>query len=255
MTEKKTIFKDLGITDRAKDVFLYAVEHGPVSALRISKDLKFPRATVYLELENLRIDGLVSITGHKNKRRYLGDLNALRVLVKTKKARYDALSQNIDSFIDAFTVKTREGAFMRAHINYLQGVDGLKSVYLSSLEAKGEIVAYVPSKDIFDHMGQVFMDDFIQERIKRGVRVRNIWDQEYRPFKSLKDDKSVLRDVRIVPNNTPIKSGFFIYDDIVIIITSVAELFSIKIQSRDLATTMRGMFELLWANSLPPKSK
>jgi sugar-specific transcriptional regulator TrmB len=58
----RKILKNVGLTDKESDVYIFLARHGPLKGLEISKRLKKHKAQVYIILKNLQSKGLVEST-------------------------------------------------------------------------------------------------------------------------------------------------------------------------------------------------
>jgi sugar-specific transcriptional regulator TrmB len=250
MTSISKIFKALDLSPKAQKVFEVVVKKGPVPASAVASELGMPRATVYLEISNLRKLGLVSITGSNRRHRFIAeDPNRLVALVEEKTQKFSDLipfakdsAKDLESKIFSQWQKIPQ-------ISFFGGAEGVRKVLDSTVAAKSkEVLGILPALDLYNHLGRSYLSRLIKNRVRKGVRVRNIWPKGEVP-EILSYHQEQLRDIRFFKFEKDFKTGFVTFDDYVIVITSLEELFSVKIKSKDLAQAMRMLFELLWGIS------
>ena len=228
-----------------------AVKEGPISATRIAEELSLPRATVYLDLATLQKENFIIATGRSHGQKYLAsEFESLPAAVKRREKKFQALED-----VAEMAKSEMQGLFSASSsylpsFSFFRGIDGVERVLDLTLTAKEKkVCGLVPSGDFFGGLNQQFLKANLAERVKRGIRVYNVWSGAKKIPEFLHSHTEQLRELRIAPVGFDLKSAIFVFDSTVIVITSIQERLAIVINSRDLAESMRLLFKLAWEKS------
>ena len=252
MTTIEKIFKNLGLTRKNYIIYDYVVKNGPISASRVAEYLNMPRATVYMQLGELLRLGLISTTGSYRKRKFIAE--DPKQIVELLEAKANKLKKLIPE-AQKLAQKITDSLFLRKHVipevKYFIGKEGARKIIEATLNCKSkEILGIIAVYNIYEILGEKFTQEYTERRIKKGVKVKNVWPIGEIP-QFLSKHKEQLRNIRFSEEQIKFNSSFLTYDDIVIIITSKEELLSVQIRSHDLAQAIRSLFELLWEKASP----
>ena len=157
----------LGFSDKEAVVYLALLQRQSASAAEIADYTGFQRTTVYSVLEKLRKDGLVTLLNSTGRKRYLCEsperfgerLDAQRKIFWNV---LPELRENASLF-------TQKNAF-----SYHEGLAGIWHVYDAMLREKGELRQLIPTITEARIVGSEKIDSFIRARVKRGISVRAI---------------------------------------------------------------------------------
>ncbi|MFA7663085.1 MAG: helix-turn-helix domain-containing protein [Patescibacteria group bacterium] len=251
MTTLNKVFKFLELSERAKHIYSLIINRGEISAAVLAEELELPRTTVYLELTGLEKLGLISTIGSYRKQKFTAENpDALTELVKSKMnhaGEVYTLAQEAAQILNAQILAQR--GWGMPSIKFFRGVEGVKRVLKMTNQTKSkELIGINPAYDLYKILGGKFLNELTQERVKKNIRVRNIWPKEKIPVE-LAEHQKQLREMKFSGELGKFHSSIIVYDDVVILITSTQELLSIQIKSQDLAETMCAVFELLWKDA------
>ncbi|NQT50211.1 helix-turn-helix transcriptional regulator [Candidatus Kuenenbacteria bacterium] len=254
MTTLSKIFKFLELSIKAQLVYELMIQRGPISASLISKELSMPRATVYFELDQLRKHDLVGFIGSHRKRRFIVENpNHLLGVFEQKSKQINEFIPDIKETIQNLNLQIQKASWKIPHIKFYRGKDGLKKVLSNTNKCKSKLILGInPVYDLHKAVGEKFLLKLITERVKKKIRVKNIWPADEKVPAFLKKHQEHLRNVRFSNKQKKLRSAIIVYDDVVVQITSAKELLSIEIKSQDLADSMRLMFEMMWDGSEGP---
>ena len=90
------------------------------------------------------------------------------------------------------------------------------------------------------------MKQIIAERLKRGIRSRQLIIETPESKKFVRRDTVELRESRFLPPNAQIPATMLLFGNDVAFITTRKENSVILVTSGDASITLRTMFELLW---------
>jgi len=130
----------------------------------------------------------------------------------------------------------------------LQTLQGLRmqQIEKESLECKEELAIWNRKRVIEQLGGPEYMEELDRQRRAKGVKIRLIAvKDEENVFKGGEADET--REIRYAPKGMEIPMAVSIFDTGKVgYITSQAEKFGILIESKELETTMRTLFESFW---------
>ena len=140
-------------------------------------------------------------------------------------------------------------------VRYFQGSDGIKAVLDETIRCRSKMLLGILSmSDLYEVPGRAWMDDNVRRRIEAGVTLRVVRSVTKDLHKFWADSPSDLRILRYAPENLSFSMTTYIYDDTVALISSRKENFAMTIESAEFAAMQTGMFETLWAASLPTEA-
>jgi len=138
-------------------------------------------------------------------------------------------------------------------IRYYEGIEGLKEVYLDTLDYRGELLAFV-TENIVEKLGPDFTDKYMTRRVKEKITVRAIGPDtdEIKEYK--KQDKVGLKKTRLVSKDKfPFSIEMNIYGN-KLSFMSFKEGMGMIIESNEVANNMKLLFELAWTGTGKEKS-
>lgn len=241
----------LGLADSEAVVYMAMVK-GSLSARDIMKATGQKRPTVYYALGCLERRGLVAKTGLSGARQFaLAPAERLSALARERVKEAETLSREISSAIPLFTPAA--SAEQRPSVAFFEGKEAVSRVVMDMLYNKeGRIDVLAPSDNFFWQIGYEFVERFVNERRRRGIRTRSLWEA---PIKRavLKEYYEALSEVRIVPASMRGKfsSSVFLYDDQTLYVSSLKNSYAVLITSKEHHDTMRAWFDGLWGASKP----
>jgi sugar-specific transcriptional regulator TrmB len=241
--------KTIGLNEKEAKVYLAALELGPTNIQSLAEKSGIKRSTVYEMIKILGPMGLIaeSIKG-KRKVYIASEPGKLKKNIKEKEQLLNQILPELNLLNNTGTVKPK--------ITYYEGRDGLRQIYNLALETTTKKVDWVsPIKAIMETVGEKFLEEHIEKRMKEKYWVRSIQitEQQVDTYKYLNPttfDKTYRR-VKFSPPGMDIPNTFGIWDNKVAIISTRKEGFGIIIESEDLVRTMRVFYDLLWSISRP----
>jgi HTH-type transcriptional regulator, sugar sensing transcriptional regulator len=146
-----------------------------------------------------------------------------------------------------------EGAGERPLVRFYTGKDGITTMRECILEAKNKQILVLYS---YDALSRVFTTeertDYSDRRESKGIKARIIYNRTAGPF----PDRSNQTDRRHVPEKTlAVTNDIVIFDDKVAIANLQGALFGVLIENKQIADSMRSMFEFMWSCIKPESQK
>lgn len=252
MHEPKKYLLDLGLSDSEATVYL-AMASGARTARDLVKITRLKRPTVYYALGCLEKRGLTSKTGLAGDKSFsLEPVEKLSLLAREKALEASKLQGRIEELVPtlAFVSSPTD---KRPAVAFYEGVDAVKNVIMDMLYCKGKrIDSIVPKQNFFWQIGQDFVELFIEERIRRGIKTKNLWESPVNKA-LIKQYYEELSRVRILPEimHGKFQTTIFLYDDKTLYVSSKNNSYCVLITSKEHADTMQALFDGLWSISKP----
>ena len=250
MQEPRKHLLDLGLSDSEVTIYL-AMVSGARTARDLVKITRQKRPTVYYALGCLEKRGLISKTGLEGDKRFsLESIEKLNTLAEEKNLETKQLKDNISDLVDSLKVENSSES-QRPVVAFYEGVGAVKSLIMDMLYCKSkQINSVAPKENFFWQVGGEFVKLFVEERKKRGIKTKNLWERNI-DKKTFNEYYKGVSDVRIVPEvmRGNFKSTVFLYDDKTLYISSMKDCYCVLITSKEHHDTMQAWFDGLWGMS------
>lgn len=245
--------RKLGLNDKEAAVYVAALQLGPSPAQVIARKAKLVRATTYVVLDSLMKKALVTKFKEGKKTLFAAEAPSLlaRLLEKQEEAireRYEEL-KNLLPQLQASAKSEGE----KPSVRYFDGVEGLHAIrreMMMQSQAGDVWYSFTPIDNLNTVLGQADDSSYYRQRISKGVKMKSILTvtSSSQRKKSLAEKyKDELTERRYVPYeifNSP--SGMTIFRDQIAIGSFVGRAGGVIIDSPQMASMMKRVFELAW---------
>lgn len=250
MHEPRTHLSALGLSDSEVTVYL-----AMVSGVRTPRDLVkttgLKRPTVYYVLGSLEKRGLVSKTDTDGGKGFsLEPIERLVTIAKTKADEMIDLQERIGELVPILAA-THSPVDAKPGVTFYEGVDAVQGVIMEMLYCKSKhIDSIVPQDNFFWQVRKAFVERFIEERTRRKIHTRNLWEATVSKD-LMKQYYKGLSEVRILPKvmHGKFNTSIFVYGDKTLYVSSKKNSYCVLVTSKEHADTMRAMFDGLWQTS------
>lgn len=236
----KELLQKLGLQEREILIYQALLNKGPLLHQYIAKATGIKRTTMYAILTEMIQKGLI-VEFSQGKRQLFQAVSPDKLFDDYEK-KYKELKSGIG---DLLTVYRMQG--MRPKIEIYEGIEGVKRVYLDTLEENKDVLVYNRMYRYDKEMLDWVKSYFIPHRIKKDIKVRAIVTAEKAGFEHMPTEK--LRETRFVPyEKFPLRIENMIYGDKICFLTVEAggPLVAILIESKQIVQAQRALFELAW---------
>ncbi len=237
----KEALEQINISGKKADIYLACLEMGGATAYAIAQRVNLKRPTVYDLIAQLSREGLVyKVIKGKKKYYYPSDPAKLLQKIKEKEDNIKLILPALQNLYKAPKIKPS--------IKYFEGNEGIKEMYedsLNSLKKGDEILAYM-GEDVLKNMPR-FSSYYVNERVKRGIRIRGLFKKGVFLKKYLDKNTQQLRTAKILDEKYfPVDNEINIYANKVAITNYGKKSFGMIIESEEIARAQRAIFELAW---------
>lgn len=244
--------KKAGLSSKEVKIYLAGLKAGPVLASFLARKTGINRPNVYDNLKLLAKKGLVSTTGRKyNQRFVMEDPVNLERYLERKKKEVDKMKDFLKMAIPEAEAVINEKAGT-PNVKFIDGEEGLRNAVLDSLKSENkEILAVVASREFFGTLGVDFSKYYVGERVKRKIATKTIRLKSHEDYEEefFHQHGEQLRDMRYAPDAISFSESYFIYNNVVVYLSSQKENFGLVVESSEHAEMMRNMFGVLWETS------
>ncbi len=253
------LLKNIGLSEKESQMYVTLLRNGTQTTSFLARAAKFNRGTAYVILHSLLQQGLC-IETIKSKIQYFTALHPKQLLayldhqsqqLKDKREQVDRMLGQLVAITNPLSSVPK--------IQFFDGAEGARYVLERTLEAKEKLLrAYLSIGDIADFVGASFFNEYTTRRIDLGFTLNTIRTSEKDIEAELHDDsakryitsRTENREVRYVPDRAAFPVSMYFFDDTVVILSSAQENFALLIESHDLASMQKRLFDVLW-NTLP----
>jgi sugar-specific transcriptional regulator TrmB len=244
--------QDIGLSEKEARVYLAALELGQTTAEKLAKHAKVNRSTTYVQLDSLMKKGLISTHEEDKKTVFAPESPELlkRLLLKQ---RDDVNTKERDlAAVLPQLLQQYDGAGERPLVRFFPGKEGIATVREEVLGIKEKQLYVVFSSDTMTKMfTPKEIDDYSDRRKDLKIHSRGIYTD-----KNFFDNADIdeLTDRRYVPNLF-MSIDIRIFDDKTALFSLEGSTFAMVIESKQIALSMRNLFNLLWATGEKPNTR
>ncbi|MEA3248858.1 MAG: helix-turn-helix domain-containing protein [Patescibacteria group bacterium] len=237
--------EEIGLSEKEARVYLASLELGSSTAQSIAAKATVPRPTTYIMIESLIQRGLMS-SFQKGKKRYfisedprlLKDIfqNRLNILVKK--------GENINQLIPKILSVSKLSEMPR--VRMLEGEEGLKFIQQDLLTAQDIVSNIVSLDDARNVTAQSALDCFWKKIRDNNISIRTLYTKNEGIDIFGKKVGCDWESRKIPSDKYEFKGEITIYDNKVAGLTFGGCSIGVVIESEEIASTARVLFNLAW---------
>ncbi len=249
----RDIFSDkelesLNLEGKKGDVFCVLLDQGSLTASEISFKSGIKRTTCYDLLNELLIQGAIEVNESGKTKKYR--------VIDPKHFKHEAKQRllAIEEILPRIN-KIYENAPGKPRVRYFEGMDGYIKICEELLELnRGDEYYYFDvAMSMIDRRGISNLKKYVNERINKGI-----WSNSIRVKNSevdaffLASAKKNLRRVRYFPREISTDfTAMYIYNGKVGFVPTKSESYSMIIDSPELFSSMKILWDIIWEISSP----
>lgn len=247
--------QSLGFTEKESKLYITLLEIGPNPVSSIARKAGITRTTAYAALETLKEKGLVSAIEQGGIQQYTGvEPEKLEEYARNQQERAEENYKKIKNIVPQLKSLTGD-LVMAPKVKYYEGVEGIKTIYNDTIEVlkklpKGErIKLSYSSAPIVAHELRRYLDDYIKQRKKNHIMIKGIFPETKESRDYQKKSKQHFAEVKIMPSDISLEfdSEISIYGNKVSVMSLKSDrLHGAIIESPEIASTFRAVFEITW---------
>ena len=246
--------QDIGLSEKEAKVYLAALEIGRATADQLGKQAKIVRSTTYVQIESLMKKGLMS-TYEEGKKTYFAPESPelLKRLLTKQRDEIGTRERDLTNLLPDL-LRQFDGAGERPAVRFFVGKEGVTSAREEILTTKEKKIFAIFSPY---HLSKIYspsyLDDFSNRRKNLGIHSKAIYlHKEYYEQAGL-DSLTERRFLR--PGIFSLTIEIDIFDDKVVIFPLEGKLFGMLIESKQISSSMKTIFNFLWERAEKPHFK
>ncbi|WKZ29570.1 MAG: helix-turn-helix domain-containing protein [Patescibacteria group bacterium] len=236
----------LGLSDKEALVYLASLELGPSPVQVIARKAEVNRATTYVMIEALLQKGLMSTFDKGKKTLYTAEKpERLHRIVHHERAAVDEKELVIKRLLPDLEAIS-DAAGERPKVSFFEGVEGLEAMRETIFESGANKMEDVISYDDLRHL---LPEEHWKKHNKRldnkKIKGRALFTTE--SGKENPSDSTGLWEYKKLPHKLfPMHGELTVYGDRVAMIALRGKLVGVIIESKEMATMVRTLFDLAW---------
>ncbi|MDQ7814272.1 MAG: helix-turn-helix domain-containing protein [Patescibacteria group bacterium] len=241
------ILKELGLTETEAMVYEVLLEIGPRAVKSLVIPTGLTRGNVYNALNSLQSKGLVTANDQGKVLTYIPtNPENLRKLAENRLTAVQLLSGQLDSVLPG--LKSDFNKFnKKPTIRVYEGIEGLKKIYLSVLEAKQPIYSIMSPSQPDEKMLKWLRNTYAPERTKLGLAITGVMNSSERAMGLVATAAQELRSAKVVDT---VKYGFkgevLVFGDCVAFISyKTDDMIGMIVENKMIAETFRTCVRLM----------
>lgn len=244
-----TSLEGLGLNKSEAKVYTVAVQLGQTNVSAIARETGINRRNIYDALSTLIDKGLMfQIIGEREGTYAAVEPTKLLELIQTKELALESIMPSLEQRFASPSPGENAAIY--------KGLDGFKN-YLEDILTTGKDVYCLGAKGgwSFSGLGD-FADWFEQERIRKKIKVFNLFDQEMHDIVQAKKPLyNTYAEYRFLPKEFSTNSGVDVFGDKVVTFTGLypekfdEDVTLFVMTNRDIAEAFQMWFQFMWDNS------
>lgn len=246
-----TSLQVLGLSDKESAVYEACISRGEINIIQLSRISGLSRSTAYFVADELVKKGLLGFVQKGAHRIYSAeDPRKLDLLLQQEQQKLQRKSATLQSILPSLNMRYA-GAANKPQVSFYVGQQEMRQILEDILISGDTEVLYVGEAALLDEaVGSKYLKGWIKRRIVAGIGTRGIRKQESEMDEPLyKPGKENLRETRFGPADFHSPVFTVIYSNKVAHISSAIESYGVLIESKDLSTSMRNWFDVLWQSA------
>lgn len=235
----------LGLSDKEAKTYLAALKLGSAVVQEIAKKAGLKRPTVYFAIEQLVKRGLMS-SFERGKKRFFAAESPERLisLIAVQRKKAQVLEEDLRGVLpelnNLFGLSGEQ-----PRVRFFEGKEGLKAIQEDFLKTKDKNIENIyPRDDFIKVFSEAERKEYISKLRKKRIKVKTIYTSQNQ-FAQLIPNPYAER--KFVPyKKFPFSADITIYDNKVAIGTYRGKLLGVIIESKEIAETIRLVFNLAW---------
>lgn len=233
-----------GLTENESKIYISLLRRLETSVFELAKDTGIPRATVYITLEKMKAEKLVSSLRKNNVQYFTPENpNRLKLLLEEKQHMLEDILPELNAIIDTDKEKPT--------VKMYTGDEGVKIALDDILESmkrtNNHTLLAASRSEILERFPRYF-PEWMKRRESLSIRTKLIVPETERQKGVFKTND--LRETRYFPDNFGFKATIEIYGNKMAVFNlKEGEIYSIVIESEPIVQTFTQFFSFAWENA------
>jgi sugar-specific transcriptional regulator TrmB len=239
----------VGFSSKEADLYLALLHIGSQPASVVASKVGYNRITTYQVLMDLVKRGVVSVSTRANVKYFVAEPpERILSFLECNKADFEEQINLIKNQLPVFQQLVNPNA-PQPSVRTFVGNRGIRSIYEDTLVSTDELFIIQDLNLIGRELEDYIFDYYAPRRVKNGIKCQLLLPKDRKNKSLIKKDNICSRDIRYISQKEiPFKSAIFLYNEkTAVVLHKSDECFGAIIESPAFFSTMRGMFNILWA--------
>lgn len=244
--------QNIGLAEKEARVYLAALEIGRATADQLAKQAKIVRSTTYVQIESLMHKGLMS-TYVEGKKTYFAPESPelLRRFLAKEREAIGSKEKDLVGFLPEL-LRQFDSAGERPVVRFFPGKEGIAIVREEVLTTKEKKTFVVFSPENLSKLfSEKYLDEYSDRRTALGIHSKGIYTYKQVFNQAILGPLTERRFLR--PDVLPLTVDIYVFDDKTAILSLEGSLFGLVVQSTQIASSMKMIFNFLWEHAEGPK--
>lgn len=241
--EKFTQLKILGLSEKEIKTYIALLKFEKISILKLSRNTKINRSSLYPILDNLLDLGIIKITRKKKRKLYypLNPSHIKQIINERKEALNLIKPQLIDlhkNKSESYNIK-----FYKEKINFFSKINP------QTKNKKSELLYIGALKDLYKTFPD--FEKKFQKKETKNLKLRAIVNSDKESkTKTAEINRAENINIKLLPSDLFfLRANFLIYHDKIFVNSLSENFFMIEIKSKILSNSHKAIFELAWTSA------
>lgn len=244
--------QDIGLSEKEARVYLASLELGPSTAEKLATHAKVNRSTTYVQIESLMKEGLMS-TYEEGKKTFFAP-ESPELLSRLLAHQKDALVTKERDLEKVLPVLLRqfEGSGERPLVRFFTGSEGISTAREEVLLSKEKKLYALFSDELLAKIyTQDELNDYSNRRKALGIHSKGIY--VHKAFFDIAALDELTERRFMPPDALPLTIDITVFDDKTAIFSLKGNQFAMIIESKQIAHSMKLMFDFFWEHAQKPQ--
>lgn len=235
------MLEGIGLDEKESLVYLSCLQLTNATNADIARKTGLNRITNYEVLKRLQKRGMIT----SFKRCHVTHFRALdpRLLIGQAKERVQFAEESLPELLAVANDLEK-----KPKISFFEGLEGIKQLYKDSLTAHTNLLTFTNAHDLYALLGE-YEKKYLAERVQRKIPVLAVCPDNEDSRAAKKQGPSVIRQVRLVPQEKyALNNEIMIYDNKLAIYSSEDEI-GLLIENKELVETFKNIWHMAWDNA------
>jgi sugar-specific transcriptional regulator TrmB len=242
----RAYFYKLGLASEIADIYLALHVYGPQTISELSRAAHIERTRIYRLIDQLMESGLIEVETHYKR----------GILISKREQELQSLTDELQLVEQVLGRNSLNSPASR--VQFYQGPEGIKQMFWNETKANTEVLSIL-YQNMQIKTNSRFFERWITECNAKNLHFRGVVGPEFiksqEQWYGTANGKRLNHwDSRVVSEDQfQISHSTVIYNDVVAhYIWKDGEIFGTETYNKDIATTERQLFELLWNTAVSP---
>ena len=230
--------KSLGLSEQEAQTYLALLRLNGCKASQIAKEIGVKRTTIYAILKSLAQKGIITVFFRKNQRFYYAKKpQQVAHLFENKIKQFEGIIPVLESLEKKQT--------QAMGLRFIETAGELQEFYNEILEEyKNKEYHIIGNAQSWQNVSPEYFIEYRQRRADANIKTKLLISADSKEFSP--KEKSLLRQVKFLPDKYSFKSTIDIFKDKILIVSPDMAALAVVIAIPAMVDVFQSMFDIMW---------